>query len=318
MKLQIEDSGMGLNIEHFLEKISTKKVIIITGPTAVGKTAVAIQLAEHFKTEIISADSRQCYKELKIGVARPSEDELRRVKHHFIASHSITEEVTAAGFTEFALAKTNELFREHDVVIMTGGTGLYLKAFSEGLDEIPAVKDGIREKISEGYKVGGLAWLQDEIKAKDPSYYRSGEILNPHRLMRALEVIESTGQSILSFQKGKKTERDFKIIQIGLELPKDQLHDNINARVDRMMKLGLLDEVRTLLPYKQLNALQTVGYAELFDHLEGKTGLPEAVELIKQHTRQYAKRQLTWFCKNKEIKWFDLGDTKGIKEFLNH
>ncbi len=281
-----------------------KTVIIIAGPTAVGKTAVAIEVAKHFQTEIISADSRQCFKELNIGVARPSQDELQQVKHHFIATHSITEEVTAASFEQYALEKVSELFQQHDTVVMTGGTGLYLKAFCEGLDLIPGISPELRNEIATKYKEEGIAWLQDQLKEKDPQFYTEGEIKNPQRMMRALEVVETTGRSILSFRQSTKAARDFTILKIGLELPKNELVERINARVDNMMKAGLADEVKNLLSFKQLNALQTVGYAELFDFLENKKSLTVAIEEIKIHTRQYAKRQMTWFKKDKEIEWF--------------
>jgi tRNA dimethylallyltransferase len=284
---------------------SKKSVIIVSGPTAVGKTAVAIRLAQHFNTEIISADSRQCFKEMNIGVAMPSPKELKQVKHHFIASHSIHEPITAAGFEQYALMKVKDLFQKHDVVIMVGGTGLYIKAFCEGLDVIPEIDNAIRERIVETYKEKGIGWLQEELQKKDPAFAIAGEMQNPQRMMRALEVLESSGQSILSFRKGVKSERDFNIFKIGLELPKEELKQRINTRVDQMMKAGLLEEVKQLLPYKHLNALQTVGYAEIFDYLEGKMKLDESVERIKINTRQYAKRQMTWFRKDSEIKWFN-------------
>jgi tRNA dimethylallyltransferase len=289
-----------------------KTVIIIAGPTAVGKTSVAIQVAKHFNTQIISADSRQCYKELNIGVARPSAAELNEVSHHFIASHSITEEITAATFEQFALQKVNELFIQHDVVVMVGGTGLYIKAFCEGLDAIPAINPQVRENIIKQYEANGMEWLQQTVKEKDPVYYSSGEIQNPQRMMRALEVIESTGQSILSFQKGEKAKRDFNIIKIALQLPGEELHHHIHTRVDTMMEAGLLNEVKQLLPHQQLNALQTVGYAELFDYLAGKTSIEKATELIKTHTRQYAKRQMTWFKKDEGYKWFSPDEVNEI------
>ena len=287
---------------------SNKTVVVISGPTAVGKTAVAILLAKHFQTEIISADSRQCFRELKIGVARPSDKELKEVRHHFIASHSILENVNAAYFEQYALQKVNELFREHDAVVMVGGTGLYIKAFSDGLDEIPELKSEIRSRIKNTYKEKGLRWLQDEVKEKDPKFFNVGETQNPQRMMRALEVVESTGRSILDFRKNNKAQRDFTIIKIGVELPKDELHRNINTRVDKMIDEGLIGEVKELTLYKDLNALQTVGYSEIFDHLDKKISLPEAIEKIKQNTRQYAKRQLTWLRKDKEIKWFLPGE----------
>ena len=281
-----------------------KTAIIICGPTAVGKTAVAIQIAKHLGTEIISADSRQCFKELNIGVARPTETELQKVPHHFIASHSVNEEVTAVGFEQYALEKIEFLFKKNNVVVLVGGTGLYIKAFEDGLDLIPEINVNIRREIVTNYENLGINWLQQELREKDPVFFKEGEIQNPQRMMRALEVINATGQSILSFRKGKKANRDFKIIKIGLELPKEILHLRIQERVDKMMEQGLLDEVKNMIPYRKRNALQTVGYAELFDYLEGKTELKLAVELIKTHTRQYAKRQMTWFKKDKNIQWF--------------
>jgi tRNA dimethylallyltransferase len=290
-----------------------KTVIIVAGPTAVGKTAVAVQLARHFATGIISADSRQCFTELNIGVARPSPEELSLVPHYFIASHSIREEITAASFEEYALAKINELFAKHDTVIMTGGTGLYIRAFCEGLDIIPSIDPGIRETILKNYTEQGLSWLQEQLREKDPSFYATGEIQNPQRMMRALEVIEGTGQSVITFRKGEKANRDFRIIKLGLELPREELVRNIDSRVDQMMQAGLLDEVKSLMPYRHLNALQTVGYAELFEYLDGKINLAEAVEAIKIHTRQYAKRQMTWFKKEKEMEWFAPWEVERMK-----
>lgn len=310
-----------------------KTVIIVTGPTAAGKTAVAVKIAKHFQTEIISADSRQCFKELNIGVARPSPEELKQVSHHFIASHSIHEEVTAATFEQYALQKATELFQQHDVVVMVGGTGLYIKAFTEGLDIIPEIDRAIRENIVINYESKGLEWLKQEVKLKDPVFYETGEIKNPQRMMRALEVLEATGQSILSFRKGKKTKRDFTVIKIGLELSKEELHRNINTRVDGMMEAGLLDEVKGLAAFKKLNALQTVGYAEIFQCLipekrfkqigdnifsfqTDTLNLDKAIEQIKTHTRQYAKRQMTWFKKDKSITWFHSQQTKNIIQFI--
>lgn len=293
-----------------------KRIIVVTGPTAVGKTAVAIELAKYFQTEIISADSRQCFKELGIGVARPSEQELETIVHHFIASHSIHDEVTAVTFEQYALQKAKELFTQNNVIIMVGGTGLYIKAFCEGFDAIPEIEPLIRQQICDNYEKNGISWLQNQLKEKDPEFYQSGEMKNPQRMMRALEVIESTGNSILFFRKGKKLKREFSITKIGLELPKDELVSRINRRVDKMMEEGLLHEVIGLSPYKSLNALQTVGYSELFNYLDGKISLEEAIERIKINTRQYAKRQLTWFRKDPEIKWFGPEDVKNIIEYI--
>lgn len=282
----------------------SKTVIVIAGPTGVGKTDVAIRLAKHFQTEIISADSRQCYKELNIGVARPSVEELKEITHHFIASHSVQEEVNAVVFEAYALKKADELFKKHNVIIMAGGTGLYIKAFCEGMDDIPPINPETRSNIVEQYESRGIGWLQEEIQKKDPEFYQAGEIKNPQRIMRALEVIESTGQSILFFRKGKKAERDFNIIKIALELPKEELHRNINTRVDKMIAAGLEEEVKSVAAFRHLNALQTVGYTEIFDYLDDKISLEQSGELIKKNTRQYAKRQLTWFRRDKEFRWF--------------
>jgi len=282
-----------------------KTVLIIAGPTAAGKTFVAIELAKKFETEIISADSRQCFKELNIGVARPSEMELQTVKHYFIASHSIHDPVNAGSFEQYALKKVNEIFQAHNVAIMVGGTGLYIKAFCEGMDEMPGVPAEVRKSIMMNYERNGLEWLQRETQKKDPVFYKTGEIQNPQRLMRALEIAEATGQSILEFRKGKAVQRDFNIVKIGLELPKEELHKNINTRVERMIEAGLVEEVKRLLPNKHLNALQTVAYSEIFDYIDGKTSLKDAIELIKTNTRQYAKRQVTWFKKDKDINWID-------------
>lgn len=292
--------------------LTNKTVVIITGPTAVGKSTVAVELAKHFQTEIISADSRQCFTELNIGVARPSEVELQEVPHHFIASHSVREEVSAITFEQYALQKTEALFQQHEMVIMAGGTGLYIKAFCEGLDLIPGIDPAIREEIIQSYQEKGIAWLQQQLAEKDPLFSHTGEMQNPQRMMRALEVVQSTGQSVLSFHKGVKAKRDFNIIKIGLELPMELLKRKIQKRVDAMMESGLLEEVKQLSSYQHLNALHTVGYAELFEYLDGKISLLRAIEKIKTHTRQYAKRQFTWLRKDKEINWFSPGQVKEI------
>lgn len=278
--------------------------IIIAGPTAVGKTSVAIDVAKHFNTEIISADSRQCYKELAIGVARPSIEELGAVPHHFVATHSIHEKITAADFEQYALQKTEEIFAKNSVVVITGGTGLYLNAFTNGLDEIPPVPNEMRSIILLQYQQHGIDWLQQQIKEKDPRFFNHGEIKNPHRLMRALEVVEATGKSILDFRTSRKTERSFDIIKVALNLPREQLYTNINTRVDKMMEDGLLEEVKSVTSFQHFNALQTVGYKELFSYLKGEISIEQCIALIKQNTRRYAKRQLTWFKKDEEYKWF--------------
>ncbi|MBS1511867.1 MAG: tRNA (adenosine(37)-N6)-dimethylallyltransferase MiaA [Bacteroidetes bacterium] len=281
----------------------TKTCFIIAGPTASGKTAFAIQLAQLLHTSIISCDSRQCFTELNIGVAKPSAEELQSVHHYFINSHSIHEEVNAAVFEQYALKAIDDIFQHSDAAVMVGGTGLYIKAFRDGIDMVPNVDAAIRTNIIAGYEQHGLAWLQQQVQQHDPLYFESGEIQNPQRLMRALEVKLSSGQSITHYQTGIKKQRDFNIITVGLELPREMLYQQINRRVDVMMEQGLLNEVQQLLPYEKWNALQTVGYRELFSHLHGEISLQVAVEQIKQNTRHYAKRQMTWFKKDAAINW---------------
>ncbi|MDQ6610767.1 MAG: tRNA (adenosine(37)-N6)-dimethylallyltransferase MiaA, partial [Bacteroidota bacterium] len=292
-------------------------VVVIAGPTAVGKTSIAIQVAKHFETEIISADSRQCFKELNIGVARPSSEELSAVPHYFIASNSIQDKINAASFEEFAMEKANVLFQKHAVIIMVGGSGMYIKSFCEGLDEIPEVSTSIHEEVINGYKQNGNAWLREQIQNMDPKFLDKGEMQNPQRIMRALEVIKATGKSIFDFRKAEKKRRDFNIIKIALDLPKPHLHNNISHRVDKMIKEGLLDEARPLITSSHLNALQTVGYKEVFQYFRDEISLPAAIEAIKQNTKQYAKRQLTWFKKDKNFQWI-APDAKAIIQAVNH
>jgi len=290
--------------------MAAKRVIVIAGPTAVGKTAAAIEVARHFGTEIISADSRQCYKELNIGVARPSEEELQAVPHYFVASHSVHNKINAAFFEQYALKKAAELFQKHDTIVIVGGTGLYIKAFCEGMDAMPHVPEEIQQQVRTNYKEKGLEWLQEQVQQNDPKFYSVGEIKNPQRLMRALEMYLTTGRSFLQFRQGKRAERHFEIIKIGLELPREELYGRINQRVDVMMESGLLEEVKSLMPFKHLNALQTVGYKELFAYLEGSIRLDEAIDEIKKNTRHYAKRQLTWFKKDTSYQWFSPNNVK--------
>jgi tRNA dimethylallyltransferase len=292
-----------------------KTCIIIVGPTAVGKTSLAILLAQHFNTQIISADSRQCFTALNIGVAKPSLQQLNAVPHHFINSHSISDEINAAVFEQYALNKINNIFEKNDYAVMVGGTGLYVNSFCNGIDELPVINATIRKNIIDEYEQHGLSWLQNKVQQIDALYFEKGEIKNPQRLMRALEVKLSTGQSILSFQTQQKKNRDFNILKIGLHLPKENLIKNINDRVDDMLEQGLLDEVKSLTGFKNQNALQTVGYTELFDYLEDKVTFNQAVELIKIHTRQYAKRQLTWFKKDAAIHW--LSPQISLKDLLS-
>jgi len=283
--------------------VKAKTVIIITGPTASGKTSLSIRLAQRFNTSIISADSRQCYTELNIGVAKPSPEELAAVKHYFINSHSIHREVNAAGFEQYALHAANEIFQKNDIAIMVGGTGLYIKAFEEGLDLIPEIPAELRNNINQQYIANGLQWLQQEVEQQDPEYYASGEIMNPQRLLRALEVKLTTGRSIRAFQKKNPVQRDFHVIRYAIDIPKEQLHQNINSRTDQMIRDGLEKEAAELLPYRHLVALQTVGYTEMFEYFDGKISFDETVERIKISTRQYAKRQFTWIRKTPSVNW---------------
>jgi len=294
--------------------LHTNTVIIICGPTAIGKTALAIELAQHFHTKIISADSRQCFKELNIGVAKPSATELKTVEHFFINSHSIHEYVNAAVFENYALEKVNHIFKTNNKAVIVGGTGLYIKAFCEGLDEIPDIPNEIRQSIIFNYNTKGLTWLQQEVKTKDYIFWKKAEQQNPQRLMRALEVITFTGKSIEEFKRKNTIQRPFNILKIGLTMERNELYQRINQRVDDMITNGLVDEVKQLLPFEKMNALQTVGYKEIFDYLHHQKSLEEAIELIKQNTRNYAKRQITWFKKDNTIKWFKPNQLQEIME----
>ena len=285
-----------------------KTAIIIEGPTAVGKTAISIRVAHPLRTEIVSADSRQCYAEMSIGTAKPSADELRQVKHHFIGEFPVTHQLTAADYERLALGYLDNIFIHHDTAIVCGGTGLYINALCNGLDEMPQVDATIAAAINDTYSKEGLAWLQNAVQTEDAAFYATGEIHNPSRLLRALSFIRSTGRSITEYRTSTRKGRPFRIIKIGLELPREILYERINKRVDVMMQEGLLEEVRSLLPYRDLKNLQTVGYSELFDHLEGNCTLAEATDKIKQHTRNYAKRQMTWFKKDKDIVWLPADD----------
>ena len=275
-----------------------KKVIVVAGPTAVGKTATAIDLAKQHHTSIVSADSRQCFYELKIGVARPTDAELKAVKHYFIANHSIQENITAGSFAREAKELLKEIFTTHDTAIVCGGTGLYIKALIEGLDEIPPVPSTIRDQVIQLYESEGIEALREKLLFLDPDFLRQGDINNPNRMMRALEVVLHTGTPIHQLQVNAENrginsmyDVEYKII----DLPREELYTRINARVDQMMINGLEEEARAVYPFKHLTALQTVGYQELFDYFDGLCTKEEAVDKIKQHSRNYAKRQITWF-----------------------
>jgi tRNA dimethylallyltransferase len=280
----------------------------------VGKTAAAIQLAQQLgrldpvsnaidPLPIISADSRQCFRELKIGVAKPGPAELAAVPHYFIDSHSIHEDVNAAVFEHYALDVLDRLFQTHRRVIVVGGTGLYLKALMYGLDAMPAVPAQVRQGIEDLYRQQGIDALRAMVQAEDPLFARDADLSNPQRMMRALEVMRATGRSIRQYQQASPVSRNFEVIPFVLDLPREELYQRINLRVDQMMEAGLLDEVRQLLPFRKINALQTVGYREIFALLDGRTSLEKAIEAIKQNTRHYAKRQLTWFRSNPIWQW---------------
>ena len=289
---------------------------MIVGPTAVGKTALAIALAKTLGTEIISADSRQFYREMTIGTAKPTADELEAVRHHFINSHSIHQKYDAAQFGEDALSKIHELFEKYESVIVCGGSGLYVKALLEGFDDIPEVPEEIREVVTEKYKAGGLAWLQQEVQKHDPEYYSVADQQNPARLSRALEVVLATGSSITSFQKKQKRVLPFQVIKIGLDMERKELYRRIDERMDAMIQAGLFEEAEKLYPYREHNALQTVGYQEVFDFMEGKYDRNEAIRLLKRNSRRYAKRQLTWFKRDQEIRWFSNTNASALVKFI--
>jgi tRNA dimethylallyltransferase len=284
---------------------TNKTLIVIAGPTAVGKTAIAIKIAQHYNTVVVSADSRQFFREMSIGTAKPDAAELAAVKHYFIDSYSIQQSFSVGDYEKQALALLDELFKEHDVVVLAGGSGLYVKAICDGFDDLPVAESGTRHRLNQDFTEQGIVHLQQRVKEIDPEYYEQVDIHNPQRLIRALEVFETTGKPISYYRKNTINKRPFRIVKIGLTLPRDILYQQINYRVDKMIEAGLLDEVRSLIPYRNLNALNTVGYSELFNHFDGNDDLESALDLIKQNTRHFAKRQLTWFRKDKDIHWFE-------------
>lgn len=282
---------------------SKKRLIVIVGPTAVGKTALSIELAQKLNTEIISADARQIFTELEIGTAKPSFAQLNEVKHHFINTKSIQEAYDAATFGREALDRINQLFETCNHVILCGGSGLYIKAVLEGFDEMPNVPPAIRESINQQYKINGLGWLQQEVQRLDPDYFHLVDQMNPHRLIRALELSYFSGKPMAYFRQKKKKELPFEVIKIGLELPREELFARIDQRMDDMIEQGLFEEAARFYEHKNLNALQTVGYQEIFDFMDGLYDKEEAIRLLKRNTRRYAKRQITWFKKDREISW---------------
>lgn len=282
-----------------------KTLLTIVGPTAIGKTRMAIALATHFGTEILSCDSRQFFKELRIGTAVPSAGELMAVPHHFIQHKSIFEAYSVGDFERDAIALLDKLFKKHDVVVMVGGSGLYAKAIIDGLDDFPEVDEVIRQELNEAYVQKGIEYLQELLKTLDEVQYNQMDVQNPQRLIRALEVCRASGKPYSSFLQRKEKQRDFTSVQIGLTADRTEVYERINKRVDMMLEEGLLIEAQNMMPYKHLNALQTVGYKELFSFFEGECSFEAAIEAIKMNTRRFAKRQFTWFQKDKRIKWFD-------------
>lgn len=288
----------------------------MAGPTAVGKTALCVRLAKFFETDIISADSRQFYKEMQIGTAKPTIEEMGGVKHYFVDTHHVSNEMNAGQYETEVLNLLNGLFREKDLVILTGGSGLYIKAVCEGFDKLPEVDLQIRNELNERLRQEGLEKLVEELKECDPVYALQVDVNNPQRVVRALEVYYQSGVPFSAYRKGDTKQRDFDIIKIGLERERQELYSRIDKRMNIMIENGLFEEVESLISYKHLNALQTVGYKEVFDYMEGKTDREEAIRLLKRNSRRYAKRQLTWFKKDKDFKWFHPEDEKSIVAFI--
>jgi tRNA dimethylallyltransferase len=293
------------------------KLIVIAGPTAIGKTAKAIQLAQSLDSEIISADSRQFYKELKIGVAAPSTDEMEAVKHHFVGHLSITDYYNVSRYEHDVLHLIKSYFKKHHYAILVGGSGLYIDAVCKGIDDLPDPDKNIRQRLKDIYAKSGLEPLKKQLQKLDPSYYQIVDLDNPNRILRALEVCLATGRTYTSLRNNETKAREFEIVKIGLDRPREELFDIIEQRVDRMIQVGLVDEVRSLQDYKNLNALNTVGYKEIFNFLDGTWSFDKAIEKIKTHSRRYAKRQLTWFRKDQDISWFHPDELDKIHAYIN-
>ncbi len=293
-------------------RMNRRKLIVLVGPTAVGKTGVAIRLAEHFRTEVVSADSRQAFREMEIGTAKPSAAELALVPHHLINSRSIRDGYDAGTYGFEARTIIDQLFEKHPVLVLCGGSGLYIKAVLEGFDDLPAVTEETRKAVVVDYAEHGLAWLQEEVQRFDPDYFDVVDRQNPQRLMRALEICRSTGKPFSGFHKRERVALPFDVVKIGLTLDREILYQRIDQRMDDMVAQGLMEEAKRLFPLRQLPALQTVGYQEIFDFLDGKYDRDEAIRLLKRNTRHYAKRQYTWFGKDPEIAWFSPSDWSGI------
>lgn len=297
--------------------MSTKTLIVIVGPTGSGKTDLSIGVAEHFRCPILSTDSRQFYRGIPIGTAQPEMEQLERVEHHFIASHSLQDDFNCGAYEVAALQRLEELFATHDVVVAVGGSGLYVKALTEGMDDLPEVDAFLRKQLSERLQQEGLEALGEELCRLDPDFYAVVDRKNPARVLRALEVCIATGKPYSSLRTGTRRHRPFNIIKIGTNMDRAELYDRINRRVDMMIEAGLEQEAREVYPLRHLNSLQTVGYREMFDYFDGVTTRDEAIELIKRNSRRYAKRQLTWFGRDDEIEWFDPRDREKIMEYID-
>jgi len=298
--------------------MSQKLAVFVVGPTGVGKTGVALELAETLQTEIISADSRQIYRELSIGTAVPSPDLLKRIKHHLLQHHSVRDYYNARMFEQEALHTMKRLFANYSAVVVAGGSGLYIQAICEGIDDIPAVDPEIRKTLLERMDREGIESLRFELKKLDPGSYSTIDLRNPKRILKAMEISLTTGKPYSGFLTREKKKREFRSLKIGLNLERNDLYDKINLRIDEMMENGLLEEVKGLMEYRDLNALKTVGYRELFDYLDGKQTLPGALRLIKRNSRHFARRQLTWFNRDPEISWFRPDQTGEIISFVRN
>ena len=293
-----------------------KRLLVVVGPTGSGKTDLSIRLALHYGAPILSTDSRQVYRGMPIGTAQPSVDQLQAVEHHFIASHDLTDNLNCGEYEVQALARLEELFADHDWVVAVGGSGLYVRALCEGMDDLPQADEPLRRELEHRLAEKGLGALAEELRELDPEYCRTADLNNPARVMRALEVCLQTHMPYSRQRTGERRPRSFEIVKIGIDLPRDVLYDRINRRVDRMLADGLEAEARALYPYRELNALKTVGYREFFDYFDGRIGYDEAVELIKRNSRRYAKRQLTWFRRDSEIRWFAPDDDAAIITYV--
>ena len=296
--------------------MSKKTLFVIVGPTAIGKTATAIRIAQELGTEILSCDSRQFYKELNIGVARPSDEELAAVKHHFIANLSIHDSYNVSMYEHDALALLDDLFATHDTAVAVGGSGLYVDALCQGITEMPDPDPEIRAELKKRLQSEGIESLRSQLRLLDPEYYEQTDIANPLRIIRGLEMYLTTGTPFSQIRKSEIKKRPFDIVKIGLTCPREELYSRINLRVDEMVRNGLEEEARGLLPYRNLNALNTVGYKELFDYFDGKITLEQAIADIKTHTRRYAKRQITWLQRYSDIQWFDRKNLLNILQVI--